>query len=70
MANVKLIFCGDPEAECYEKAVQVYVNEAGKLYLQIRDYEADFEQSEFTVFDKETAIKFSKELRKQIALMD
>jgi hypothetical protein len=70
MANVKLVFCGDPAEECYEKAVEVFVNQAGKLYLQIRDYEADFEQIEYTVFDKETAIKFSKELRKQIALMD
>jgi len=69
MANVKLIFCGDPEAECCETAVQVYVNESGKLYLEIRDYLSDFEQSEYTVLDKETAIKFSKELRKQIALM-
>ena len=66
MANVKLIFCGDEESEQYEKQLQLYVNTNGLLFIQIEDigYSANY-----TVLDKETAIKLSRELKKQISLM-
>jgi hypothetical protein len=66
MGNVKLIFCGNEDAEQYEKQLQLYVNTAGMLFIQIEDigYSANY-----TVLDKETAIKLSRELKKQISLM-
>ena len=72
MANVKLIFCGSQDFECYERAIEAYVNDKGGLYISIKDYENEdtFSNQQFTVLDRDTAIKLSKELRKQIALMD
>jgi len=68
MANVKLVFCGDEETENTNKEMQMYINQFGKLYMCITDvYDDNFQ---YTALDKQTAIKFSKELRKQIALMD
>jgi len=66
MGNVKLIFCGNEDAEQYEKQLQLYVNTDGMLFIQIEDigYSANY-----TVLDKETAIKLSRELKKQISLM-
>lgn len=71
MANVKLVFCGDAQTENTNKEMQVYVNQFKKLYISITDADCiDYENTQYTCLDKETAIKFSKELRKQIALMD
>lgn len=71
MANVKLVFCGDSETNSTNKEMQVYVNQFQKLYISIIDVDSDsYENIQYTCLDKETAIKFSKELRKQIALMD
>lgn len=71
MANVKLVFCGIPQKELAEKQLQLFVNDYGGLFIQIEDIESDsYDRIQFTVLDKETAIKLSKELRKQIALMD
>lgn len=66
MGNVKLIFCGNEEAEQSEKQLQLYVNTNGLLFIEIEDigYSANY-----TVLDKETAIKLSRELKKQISLM-
>jgi hypothetical protein len=70
MANVRMLFHGDVTSECSEKTVEVYVNTKKKLFIEIRDFGVDFFPSQHTVLDKQTAIKLSKELRKQIALMD
>jgi hypothetical protein len=70
MANVKLIFGGSPEHKCFERVVEVYVNQIGGLFIQITDTESEFPNSQFTVMDKSTAVKFSRELRKQISLME
>jgi len=66
MANVKLIFCGNEGAEQYGKQLQLYVNTDGMLFIEIEDigYSVNY-----TVLDKETAIKLSRELKKQISLM-
>jgi hypothetical protein len=68
MKNVKLVFCGDFDSEETNKEMQVYVNQNDKLYLCIDDSEDSF-RWQYIVLNKETAIKFSRELRKQIALM-
>ena len=72
MANVKLVFSGGTEYECYERTLVAYVNAKGGLYVSITNTEDDDEISnqQHTVLDRDTAIKLSKELRKQIALMD
>ena len=66
MGNVKLIFCGNEEAGLSEKQLQLYVITNGLLFIEIEDigYSANY-----TVLDKETAIKLSRELKKQISLM-
>lgn len=71
MANVKLVFCGDSETENTSKEMQMYVNQFSKLYISITDVDVDsYDNFQYTCLDKQTAIKLSKELRKQIALMD
>jgi hypothetical protein len=73
MANVKLVFCGDEQTENTKKEMQVYVNQYQKLYIEINDisdYAQGWDSLQYIVLDKQTAIKFSKELRKQIALID
>lgn len=69
MGNVKLIFCGNEEAEQSEKQLQLYVNISGMLFIEIEDIDSDIFASQYTVLDKETAIKLSRELKKQISLM-
>lgn len=64
MANVKLTFCGnqlrknDAEILCFAKT-------DGEIVIKISNH-IDFQ---FISLDKSTAIKLSKELRKQIALI-
>jgi hypothetical protein len=70
MANVKLIFGGSPDFECFERTIQCFVNTHGGLYICIRDNETDYYNEQYTVLDKQTAIKLSRELRKQISLME
>jgi hypothetical protein len=71
MANVKLIFGGSSEHECSEITIECYVNFKNGLYINIQDNEVEYSSSStHIVLDKSTAIKFSKELRKQISLME
>jgi hypothetical protein len=73
MANVKLVFCGDEQTENTKKEMQVYINQYQKIYIQIDDTSErtqGWDSLEYIVLDKITAIRFSKELRKQIALID
>jgi len=69
MANVKLIFCGNEEAKQEDKQLQLYVNTSYFLYIQLEDKSSNYESMQCTVLDKETAIKLSRELKKQISLM-
>jgi hypothetical protein len=66
MANVKLLFCGSTE-KCKDHSIEVFCTEKNEIFIEIEilDY-----QSTCIYLDRETAIKFSKELRKQIALID
>jgi len=67
MANVKLLFSGTGESETSGHTLQSYCNHRGELFISI-DTEC-FPES-FICLDKSTAIKLSKEIRKQIALME
>ena len=70
MANVKLIFGGSQKHECFERTIECFVNTHGGLCIVITDNECEYNNQQFTVLDKETAIKLSRELRKQISLME
>ena len=71
MANIKLFFCGANEAEQQEKQLQAFTNDKGLLFISIENGKGNLEVSgiQFTALDKSTAIRLSRELRKQIALM-
>ena len=68
MANVKLLFCGSVESETEKTSIECFYNAGGELSIFL-DSGEEFSKR-FIVLDKSTAIRFSKELRKQIALMD
>lgn len=65
MANVKLLFYGTKETNTDETSIECFHNITNQVTIKI-----DFEDNELVVsLDKETAIRLSKELRKQIALI-
>ena len=70
MANTKLIFCGINESSLFE--LQVYAN-MNELCISIDmnpSQSDDLESFAYINFDKSTAIKLSREIRKQIAEME
>ena len=68
MANVKLLFYGTEESETENVSIECFYNAGCELSIVIN--QGEYYPKKFIVLDKSTAIKFSKELRKQIALMD
>ena len=66
MANTKLIFCGTEESNTHNDELQVYCNYRKELFIQI---EPEDYSPLCICLDKPTAIKLSKEIRRQIALM-
>lgn len=68
MANVKLLFYGTEESETENVSIECFYNVGRELSIVID--EEKLQRKKFIVLDKSTAIRFSKELRKQIALMD
>ena len=67
MGNVKLIFAGTEISNTEDHSLQVYANYRNELFVSIEMQ--DFPEA-FICLDKLTAIKLSKELRKQIALLE
>lgn len=68
MANVKLIFSGTKQSSTELTNLQVYANSNNELYIEINDN--DVLPSCCICLDKETAIKLSKEIRKQISYLE
>lgn len=68
MANVKLLFCGSVESETDGNTIECFHNAGGELSIIIE--EGLGYPKAIIVLDKSTAIKFSKELRKQISEME
>jgi hypothetical protein len=64
---VRLIFHGTHRSETNQNEISVFANVHDEIYLQVKqnDY-----QTIHICLDRETAIKLSKELRKQIALIE
>jgi len=67
MGNVRLIFGGAENSGTNDHSLELYVNYRNELFISI-DMESMPEA--FICLDKSTAIKLSKELRKQIALLE
>jgi hypothetical protein len=67
MANVKLLFYGTEVSRTDEHSIECYANVSNELSIVLTE-----EDSSPTLIslDKNTAIRFVKELRKQIALID
>lgn len=66
MANVKLLFYG---TEGSEKTIECYANSDEELVISIQN-EYDSNITSWVYLDRETAIRFSKELRKEIAKLN
>lgn len=66
MANTKLTFLGNPESELQEHTLQCFSNTRNEIYIKI---EMPFFEKTFICLDRETAIKFHRELKKQISYL-
>ena len=67
MANVTLIFYGTERSKTDDTELKAFSNRANEMYISIED---DDYPPNHICLDKKTAIKLSRELRKQIALLD
>lgn len=63
---VTLTFYGSKKSETNTTGLSVFCNQEMEIFIQIDDKES---AASFICLNKETAIKLSKELRKQIALI-
>lgn len=66
---VHSIFQSDQED--IDSSIMAWVNDNNQLYIQISERDgSDFGIPAFVVLDKRTAIKFAKELRKEISFLE
>lgn len=66
---VHSIFQSDQED--IDTSIMAWVNQDNQLYIQIAERDgSDYGIPAFVVLDKRTAIKFAKELRKEISFME
>lgn len=64
---IELVFTGSYKSETSEHTSRIYFNSENEIYMEILN---PYNEISFICFDKETAIKFSKELRKQISFIE
>lgn len=64
---VELIFYGSEKSEMQETQLRCFCNTQNEIFIGIREKESP---EIWITLNKCTAIKFSKELRKQIALIE
>jgi hypothetical protein len=67
---VELSFKGTEKSETDDYSLQVWAKDDNEIVISLDDLDCDFSRYISICLDKETAVKFSKELRKQIALID
>lgn len=65
MENVKLVFCGTPESKTNNVSLELFATNDNDLMISIES-----NGIEIIHLSKQTAIRLSKELKKQIALLD
>jgi hypothetical protein len=72
MENTKLLFGGTERSATFEVALQIGANEFDEVFILILDFEDDDLRTNqhHICISKQTAIKLSKELKKQISLID
>jgi hypothetical protein len=72
MGNVKIIFLGCENSRTDGHELEVFANDSNQLFISIEmnSPKSQCDGEAFLCLDKSTAIKFSKELRKQIALLN
>lgn len=68
MANTRLLFYGSKIGNTENHKLEVYANLSNEIFIEM-DASDDL-HSCFITLDKSTAIKLSKELRRQIALLN
>ncbi len=69
--GVKLKFYGTEETKTENQSLEVFVNQSKEITLIINDEDVDLVLNKQIIsLDKQTAIRLSRELRKQIALLD
>ena len=66
MAKVKLLYCGTEESQTENYTLVMYANSNNEIYISI---DSEDEQPSFICLDRTTAIKLSKELRKEISYL-
>lgn len=66
MANVKILFFGSKKGGTNENALDILLTDKNELLIRIT--QEDYPKG-YIALDKSTAIRFSKELRRQIALL-
>jgi hypothetical protein len=68
---IKLKFYGTENSNTETQTLEIYCNEDNEIYVNIKDEDSNHSFYEQHIcLDKETAIKLSREIRKQIALID
>jgi hypothetical protein len=69
--SIKLKFYGTQNSKTETQSLEAYCNENNEIYLNIKDENSNHGfDSQHICLDKETAIRLSREIRKQIALID
>lgn len=66
--RVKTIFCSSDLSD-YTSELQVYANADGELYISITSDSNDPYAYQWICLDKQTAIKFSKSVRREISFL-
>ena len=67
MANTKIIFLGTENSTTSDHELQCFCNVRNNIVVSIID---NYNRETIITLDKATAIKFSKELRKQISYIE
>lgn len=68
MAKMKLVFYGSEISGTDETELEVFANNKNELFIQIKGEDNYYPY--FIALDRDTAIKFSKEIRKQISYLE
>ncbi len=69
MSNVKLLFISTGKGGSERETIEVYANENDEITIKIADIDLEF-NPRFVTLDRQTAIKFCKELKRSIALLN